>query len=233
MKNIIISTAVAVIAFTACNNSNNKSADVTNTKNDSAAAKSVTDQLYACSMHPEITGKKGDKCSKCGMELTEVKKDATQTTTPVNADVKATVSIKEIVTAYLQLKNAFTKDNAAGAATAGTSLETVFKNFDKTALTAAQLKTFEDIADDATEHAEHIGKNGGNIAHQREHFEMLSKDMYDLVKAFSGGQTLYKDFCPMYNKGKGAFWISETKEIKNPYLGKAMPTCGTMKEEIK
>ena len=37
----------------------------------------------------------------------------------------------------------------------------------------------------------------------------------------------------MYNNKKGAFWLSETKEIKNPYLGKAMPTCGTIKEEIK
>ena len=25
---------------------------------------------YACSMHPEITGKDGDKCSKCNMNLT-------------------------------------------------------------------------------------------------------------------------------------------------------------------
>lgn len=25
--------------------------------------------LFACSMHPEITGKEGDKCSKCGMAL--------------------------------------------------------------------------------------------------------------------------------------------------------------------
>lgn len=28
-------------------------------------------RLYACSMHPEVTGKKGEKCSKCRMELTE------------------------------------------------------------------------------------------------------------------------------------------------------------------
>lgn len=26
--------------------------------------------MYSCSMHPEVTGKKGDKCSKCGMDLT-------------------------------------------------------------------------------------------------------------------------------------------------------------------
>ena len=74
-----------------------------------------------------------------------------------------------------------------------------------------------------------LEKSSGNIAHQREHFEMLSSDIYDLVKAFGGGQVLYKDFCPMYNKGKGAFWLSETKEIRNPYYGKEMPSFGTIK----
>ena len=29
----------------------------------------LTGTLYACPMHPEVTGKKGDKCSKCGMAL--------------------------------------------------------------------------------------------------------------------------------------------------------------------
>lgn len=34
--------------------------------------------VYACSMHPEITGKEGDSCSKCGMKL-ELVKDADST----------------------------------------------------------------------------------------------------------------------------------------------------------
>jgi hypothetical protein len=144
-----------------------------------------------------------------------------------------TISIKEIVSAYLQMKNAFTEDNSTGAATAGKKLEAAFKNYDKSVLTAAQKKTYEDVETDAREHAEHIGANGGNIAHQREHFELLSKDIYDLVKAFGGGQVLYRDFDSMYNKGKGAFWLSETKEIKNPYMGKAMLSSGSIKEEIK
>ena len=54
-----------------------------------------------------------------------------------------------------------------------------------------------------------------------------------MVKAFGGGQVLYRDFDSMYNKGKGAYWLSETKEIKNPYMGKAMLTSGSIKEEIK
>lgn len=28
-------------------------------------------KMYACSMHPEVIGKKDEKCSKCGMNLTE------------------------------------------------------------------------------------------------------------------------------------------------------------------
>lgn len=28
-------------------------------------------KMYACPMHPEVMGKKGDKCIKCGMKLTE------------------------------------------------------------------------------------------------------------------------------------------------------------------
>ena len=175
-----------------------------------------------------------NKSSGTDTAQTKPQTDNATATSPTVAETKAVISIKEIVTAYLQLKNAFTKDNSNDAATAGTSLETAFKTFDKTALSADQKKAFEDVEDDAREHAEHIGKNGGNIAHQREHFVMLSKDMADLIKTFgSGGQTLYKDFCPMANDGKGALWISEVKEIKNPYLGSKMPTCGTMKEEIK
>ena len=166
---------------------------------------------------------------------TQAKTQAESTTVTATSvtDAKNTVSIKEIVNTYLQMKNAFTEDNSTGAASAGKKLGTAFKNFDKSALTEALKKTYEDVEADAIEHAEHIGANGGNIEHQREHFELLSKDIYDLVKAFGGGQVLYKDFDPMFNNGKGAFWLSETKGIKNPYMGKAMLTSGSIIEEIK
>lgn len=32
-----------------------------------------TAMVYACPMHPEVTGKEGEKCSKCGMKLEAVK----------------------------------------------------------------------------------------------------------------------------------------------------------------
>jgi hypothetical protein len=157
----------------------------------------------------------------------------TSTETAVTQPQQTATPVKEIVNGYLQLKNALASDNGNDAATAGNTMVTAFGQLDKSTLPAEKKKTYEDIESDAKEHAEHIGKNGGNIKHQREHFEMLSKDIYELVKTFGAGQSLYYDHCPMYNNNKGADWISEKKEIANPYLGKEMPTCGTVKEELK
>ena len=141
--------------------------------------------------------------------------------------------MKEMVSQYLQIKNALANDNGRDAATAGNAFVKSMGKMDKNSLTADKKTKWDNLSDDAKEMAEHIGKNGDKLEHQREHFDMLSKDMYDMVKTFGAGQTLYQDFCPMYNNKKGATWLSETKDIKNPYLGKAMPTCGSIKEEIK
>lgn len=150
-----------------------------------------------------------------------------------NSDTKVDGSMKEMVTQYLLMKNALANDNGKDAASAGKAFVESMGKMDKNSLTGDKKKKWDDISDDAKEMAEHIGDNANKIEHQREHFDMLSTDMYDMVKTFGAGQTLYKDFCPMYNDKKGAIWLSEVKEIKNPYLGKKMPTCGSMKEEIK
>lgn len=181
-------------------------------------------------------------CNNSGSDKKEIS-TTTEPTAAVPADTvnkqapaaatATAVSIKEILADYLQMKNAFAKDNSKDAATAGNAMGASFASFNKAALTPDQAKIYNDIEDDAKEHAEHIGMNAGKIEHQREHFDMLSKDMYQLIKTFGAGQNLYYDQCPMYNDGKGANWISETKEIANPYLGKKMPTCGSVKEELK
>ncbi|MDQ6756860.1 MAG: DUF3347 domain-containing protein, partial [Bacteroidota bacterium] len=148
-----------------------------------------------------------------------------------NSDKNVDGSMKEMVAQYLQVKNALANDNGKDAATAGKAFVESMGKMDKNSLTGEKKQKWDNISDDAKEMAEHIGDNANKIDHQREHFDMLSTDMYDLVKTFGAGQTLYKDFCPMYNNNKGAIWLSEVKDIKNPYLGKKMPTCGNMKEE--
>jgi len=160
--------------------------------------------------------------------------DTAQSAGTMNKVQAPATPINGIVVGYLQLKNSLVADNGNGAATAGNQISDALKKVDEGSFSAEQKKIYDDIKDDMQENAEHISANAGDIDHQREHFEMLSKDMADLLKTFgNGGQALYKDFCPMFNSGKGATWISEIKGIKNPYLGGKMPTCGSVKEIIQ
>jgi predicted RNase H-like nuclease (RuvC/YqgF family) len=172
-------------------------------------------------------------CSENSTQSKEADTDTAKTSTTAANEGALKPSTNEVVTHYLHLKNALAADNAKEAATAGKAIAEAIQKIDVASLAADQKKVYDDVKDDMKEHAEHISTNEDKIEHQREHFEMLSNDLYDLVKAVGSEQTLYKDHCPMYNNNKGANWLSEVKEIKNPYLGKKMPTCGTMKEEIK
>jgi hypothetical protein len=147
--------------------------------------------------------------------------------------VKNTAATKEVVIQYLHIKDGLANDNGKDAATAAKAFVDVTGKVDIASFNADQKKIWEDISADAKEMAEHIGANPDKLEHQREHFAMLSKDIYDLVKAFGTDQILYKVFDSMTDNGKGAFWLSETKEIKNPYMGKAMSGSGTIQEEIK
>ena len=238
MKTLLM-TAILAITIASCNKTTKES------ENDTIETSVNSNEVFACPMHPEVTGKKGEDCSKCGMELTEPVAQAVPahnhneethqqvdtTKQPVKEIVETKTaivpfSIDEIVTNYLKIKNALTKDDATTAANASKSLFKVFAATSTTSLTANQKKAYLDIVADAKAHAAHIGDNAGKIDHQREHFVTLSKDIHDLIKMFGAKQKLYQDYCPMYNDGKGAIWISETKEIKNPYYGSEMLACG-------
>jgi hypothetical protein len=150
-----------------------------------------------------------------------------------NVDPKLSVSLKIVVDHYLHIKNALINNNGKEAADGGKAMDDAMAKIDKSLFTAEQKKVYDGIEDDLKEHAEHIGKNAADIDHQREHFSMMSEDVYDLVKAFGAGQTLYHDHCPMANDSKGGMWLSEIKEAKNPYFGGKMNDCVKVMEVIK
>jgi hypothetical protein len=63
--------------------------------------------------------------------------------------------------------------------------------------------------------------------------DMFSSSLFSLVKAFGAtNQTAYYQRCPMANDNKGAYWISQEKEIRNPYYGEKMLKCGENKETL-
>lgn len=206
MKKILI-LVLTINTITACNNGTNNTdkAPMDMSSNDSAIP--------------------ADNASDVNLAAAAV------TYTGIDAHISA--SMKMIVDHYLHIKNALTNDNGSEAASGADAMGKAISLVDASFLTAEQKETFDKIKDDLKEHAGHIGKNGNDISQQREHFSMMSEDMLQLVSAFGGGRPLYHDHCPMYQDGKGALWLSESKEIKNPYFGAKMISCGKAEAIIK
>jgi len=150
-----------------------------------------------------------------------------------NNNQKALVSTK-IVDNYLQLKNALFDDNKQKAAEAGKMMLESFSNFDLNKLPENEHQKYTEIAKNAEEHIKHI--IAGPIEHQRKHFKALSSNIKSLIILDGSEKTIYQDFCPMYNdgNGKGAIWLSEFKEIKNPYYGKNSKyiSCGSKQKKM-
>ena len=135
---------------------------------------------------------------------------------------------QKVLADYMSLKDALVATNKDAAAKAGKKLENTLKNFDVSSYTSKQQKELKDIIADAKEHAEHIGRS--EMDHQREHFKVLSKDIIDMIAITGTENTLYQQFCHMYDKGSA--WLSLNKEIKNPYYGSKMLKCGKVQKEI-
>lgn len=69
---------------------------------------------------------------------------------------------------------------------------------------------------------------------QRVHFEHLSMNMIEVVEYF-GLQLdmVYKMYCPMAFDNEGAYWLSTSEEILNPYFGEMMLRCGEIRKTYR
>lgn len=72
-----------------------------------------------------------------------------------------------------------------------------------------------------------------SIEKQRIAFMDLSANLYELLKVSKQKTSIFYQNCPMYNDGKGANWLSKENEVRNPYYGSQMLTCGKTIEIIK
>ena len=133
-----------------------------------------------------------------------------------------------ILNDYLNLKDALVGDDNEKAKKMGTTLANSLGNLDVSKYTDSQKSELKDIIENAKEHAKHISES--DIKRQREHFKTISKDVTNMVAITGTEKKLYEQFCPMYDKGTA--WLSISKDIKNPYYGSQMLTCGKVQKEI-
>jgi len=132
---------------------------------------------------------------------------------------------------YFSLKNALVKTDGAAASSSAASMLTAIDAVDMTKLSSAEHTMWMATEKKLKFDAQHIKENK-DAEHQREHFMALSKNIYELIKISKPAETVYYQFCPMANEGKGAYWLSKENGIKNPYYGSQMLSCGKTVETI-
>jgi hypothetical protein len=140
--------------------------------------------------------------------------------------------LNEVLKSYLDLKNVLVASDNKKAQEKAQSLVAAISKVDGNKLEGNQKEVFAKSGEKIKTNAEHIAK-ATSIDKQREGFSVVSDELYQILKVIKvTDNKLYKDYCPMANDNMGAFWLSENKEIANPYFGNQMLRCGEVKETL-
>jgi Cu(I)/Ag(I) efflux system membrane fusion protein len=144
-----------------------------------------------------------------------------------------TMQLNKVFDQYILLKNALVDSDQAKASKAAGKLKKSLADVDMKLLSGDAHTSWMSISGKISKMADAISSSG-KIDAQRLSFADLSDKIYTAVKTFGlMGKTAYYQFCPMARDGKGAYWLSELNEIRNPYYGESMLTCGETRETLK
>ncbi len=168
-------------------------------------------------------------CFACGernqkQEVVSVENETHEVNPESITPTKRTAQIKDTTVAriydsYTQLKNALVNTNTKAAKIAGKSLEKAIE---------AKSSTDQSL----TESLEAI-TGSDDINKQREQLPAITDAVKKMLDGSISSGKLYYQYCPMAFNGKGGHWISNVKQIYNPYFGSKMLDCGAVEQEIK
>lgn len=139
-------------------------------------------------------------------------------------------SLEVVFENYFNLKDALIQSDAKAAAKRSDDLSKQASNVDMTSLSEDQHKVWMKMMQTVIDISNKISQSD-KIEEQRKNFSGLSSDFYQLAKVAKLNYEIYFQHCPMYNNG--ADWLSRDNQIKNPYYGNQMLTCGKTTETIK
>jgi Cu(I)/Ag(I) efflux system membrane fusion protein len=138
------------------------------------------------------------------------------------------------VKAYLGIHRALSEDDFEQARSSAAKMLEALVRVDMGLLDHAGR---ENGMDPLTAMRDSAGKISGaeDIRSARAEFEDLSKLLGKSARRFGlpADQTLFVVFCPMAFDNRGADWLQDHRDVKNPYFGAAMLRCGEVKGEIR
>ena len=166
-------------------------------------------------------------------DATASKQDHTGHTKGKNTmDMQETSQLKGVFDNYFALKDALVKTDGPMVSEKAAAMLSAIDAIEMGKLKMEEHTVWMKIEKALKTDAQHI-KGNKDIEQQRGYFILLSKNMYELIKVSKPAETVYYQFCPMANDGKGANWLSKENAIKNPYYGSQMLSCGKTVEIIK
>jgi Cu(I)/Ag(I) efflux system membrane fusion protein len=154
---------------------------------------------------------------------------------PKKTDVSMdfTMQLNTVFDQYIALKDAFVQSDVKEIVQVAMKLEKALSKVDMKLLTGDANMKWMDLSGNAGKQLKLI-ISSVKIEEQRMAFSELSNQLYKTVKTFGlMEKTAYYQFCPMAFDSKGAYWLSESKKIQNPYFGEKMIDCGETKETLK
>lgn len=128
---------------------------------------------------------------------------------------------------YLNLKDALVASQASDAREAATDLREALPEIGATSPAGEAMAAMR-------QHLDRLLAAGGDLERQRAEFQQISNLLIGLGGEMGSAEApLYVQFCPMADDFKGAYWVSREPEIRNPYFGDAMLTCGEVRQTWK
>ncbi|MBX2925766.1 MAG: DUF3347 domain-containing protein [Chitinophagaceae bacterium] len=146
-------------------------------------------------------------------------------------------SFEDILNNYYALRDALVADDTAAANESATRLIAASDGLKLEELKAADTNNV--VIPTAQTYTGGISSESrgllgeANIEAKRKSFQMISGNLFDLARTVRYTKAkIYLLTCPMAFDNAGADWLSAATEIKNPYFGSKMLTCGSVKDSV-
>lgn len=139
--------------------------------------------------------------------------------------------LKEVFEAYLPVKNALVETETKTASQKAATLLTAIDEVDMGLVKGdARLEWMKDL--EVLKASVQTMVEERDLEKIRAVFSPLSDQLYHTLIKFGVETGGYRQYCPMAFDFKGAYWISHSDQIRNPYFGDKMLTCGEVSDTL-
>ena len=174
----------------------------------------------------------GDAKSKSDAKKETAGHSAAGKPSKLNVDMDFTRQLTTVFVNYIALKDALVESDTKKTKQAAQKVKQVLAKVDMKQITGDAQMHWMNISDKLNSQLKTL-TTATSLEDERLAFADFSSQFYSAIKSYGlMDKTAYYQFCPMANNKKGAYWLSESKVIRNPYFGEKMMDCGENKETL-